>query len=115
MTEQERLKYQKVMTDSEREEYKRVSGEALDGELREVKSQDAIMDFLCHKLAKAEYNFNQKIEKDPGAVERAEIEVNNIRERIANFTMYQHGWCYAHEGGGWYELDYEQGDSMGWY
>ena len=115
MTEQERLQYKGVMTIEEKEEYARKAGDELADKLKAFKSQDEIMDFLCREYAKAEYDFNQKIEKIPGAVERAEIEVNIIRERIANFTMYQHGWCYAHEGGGWYELGYEQGSSMGWY
>jgi len=115
MTEQERLNYKEVMSAEEKETYKRKAGEELDLKLKDIKGADELIDYLCHEYAKAEYIFNQKIEKFPGAVEQAGLDVQNIRERITNLTMYQHGWAYAHEGGGWYEMDYQQGSTMGWY
>lgn len=115
MTEQERLAYKGIMTDEEKIAYEKKTQDELDLKLKEIRGLDELLDYLCHEYAKAEYIFNQKIEKTPGAIEKAEIDVKVIRERITNITMYQHGWSYAHEGGGWYELDFEQGSSMCWY
>ena len=115
MTEQERLQYKGVMTESEKIMYEKLANDEMAAKLAKLPGMEEMIDFLCKEYAKAEYNYNQRIEKIPGAVEKAEIDVKIIRERIANLTMYLHGWSYAHEGGGWYELDYEQGDSMGWY
>ncbi len=115
MTEQERLAYNGILTDAEKAAYEKSSADELSMKLTKFTSMDDMITFLCGEYAKAEYNYNQKIEKEPGAVERAEIDVKIIRERITNLVMYQHGWSYAHEGGGWYEMDYEQGSSMAWY
>ena len=115
-------------------EIKEIADE-LDLRLKGIKGMDELLDFLCHEYAKAEYNYNQKIEKnipskdakgiggnisgkidaDPKEIERYAVLVDLIRQRITNITMYKNGWAYAHEGGGWYEMDYEQGDSAIWY
>lgn len=101
------------MTEQER---KRMADE-LDLKLADIKDMDKLLEFLCREYARAEYIYNQKVFANvpKEACEPFLAEVELIRERITNITMYKNGWCYAHEGGGWYELDYEQGPGAIWY
>ena len=62
MTEQERIAYKGIMTDEEKVIYEKKAQDELDLKLKDIKGMDELLDFLCHEYAKAEYNFNQKIE-----------------------------------------------------
>ncbi len=108
-----RRKETAMMTEHEIKEL----ADELDLRLGKIKDMKELLSYLCREYAKAEYNYNQKVFANVPAEkrEREKVEVELIRERITNITMYNNGWCYAHEGGGWYELDYEQGDSSLWY